>query len=88
MIDPMHLPYKLTAQPARFCTQYEPHDPAVPEALYTVRCPAPDLSGFPLPLPSRKADYTCFARVGTVHWYGATTGLTRYEPDAPRKDQI
>ena len=86
--DPMRSAYKLTAQPARFCTQYKAHDPAIPEALYTVRNTLPDLSGFPLPLPSRKADYTCFARVGNVFWYGATTGLTRYEPDAARKDQI
>ena len=84
----MRLPYKLTAQPARFCTQYADGDPAIPAALYTVQNTVPDLSGFPLPLPSRKQDYTCFVQIGGVTWYGATTGLTRYEPSAAHKDQI
>ena len=84
----MRKPYKLTSQPARFCTQYAIGDSAVPAQLYTTQNPVPDLSGFPLPLPSRKQDYTCFVQTGGVCWYGATTGLTRYEPNAARRDQI
>ena len=84
----MPIPYTLTAQPARFCTQYRKDDPAVPAALFSVQSTAPDLSGFPYPLPSRKQDYTCSAQVGSVVWYGATTGLTRYESDAERDDLV
>lgn len=84
----MPIPYTLTAQPARFCTQFRTDDPAVPAALFSVRNDAPDLTGFPLPLPSRKQDYTCFVRMGDVVWYGATTGLTRYEPNAERDDLV
>ena len=84
----MRLPYELTEQPARFCRQYKAGDPAIPAELYTVRNDVPQMDGFPLPLPSRKADYTCFLQTGGVYWYGATTGLTRYEPDAAREDLV
>ena len=84
----MPIPYRLTPQPARFCTQYRTEDPAVPAALLTMQPQAPDLADFPLPLPSRKQDYTCFAQDGDVTWYGATTGLTRYEPNAARDDLV
>ena len=84
----MHLPYTFQPMPARFCRQFSRGDSAVPQALFTVRNEVPQLDGFPLPLPSRKKDYTCFVRDGGVFWYGASTGLTRYEPDAPAEDLI
>ena len=84
----MRVPYTLTAQPARFCKQYRADDPAVPKALFSVQPTVPDMTGFPLPLPSRKQDYTCFVQDGDVTWYGATTGLTRYEPNAEREDLV
>lgn len=84
----MHLPYKLTPQPARVCTQFKKEDDAVPGALFEVKSKKPCMNGFPLPLPSHKKDYTCSVTTGNVHWYGATTGLTRYEPDASREDLV
>ena len=84
----MRLPYKLTAQPTRFCKQFAADSPDVPKALFSVVNEVPDLSGFPLPLPSRKKDYTCFVCDGGVTWYGAKTGLTRYEPGAAREDLV
>ena len=84
----MPIPYRLTPQPARFCKQYRTEDPAVPRELFSAQSTAPDLTGFPLPLPSRKQDYTCYAQDGDVIWYGATTGLTRYEPNADREDLV
>ena len=71
----------------RFCALFPAGSPRIPSRLYAIKAQAPDLRGFPLPLPSRKGDYTCFAesRDGVV-WYGAKTGLTRYDPHAPRKE--
>lgn len=82
-------PYKLTAQPCRFCTIYKKGDSAIPSGLYEAKCAAPSLDGFPLPLPSKKSDYTCFAVTADgAEWYGAATGLTRYDKNAQRKDNV
>ena len=81
-------PYKLTAQPTRICKIFKSGDPSIPAELYDVKSSAPSLVGFPYPLPSKKSDYTCSLTVGNVSWYGATTGLTRYDPDADREDDI
>ncbi len=66
----------------RKSTHYAPDDPRVPQFPASAQCPVPDLSDFPLPLPSKKADYTCCAKAGNILWLGAETGLTRYDPDA------
>ena len=82
-------PYKLTAQPCRFCTTYKKGDAAIPPELYSAKSDAPDLCGFPLPLPSKKNDYTCRAvTMDGAEWFGATTGLTRYFKDAEREDDV
>jgi hypothetical protein len=60
--------------------------PEVPAALLSAKAEKPDLAGFPYPLPSAKSEYTCFAEGnGGVLWLGATTGLTRYDPNAGRE---
>ncbi len=66
----------------RKSTHFAFDDPAVPASLGESALEVPDLSDFPLPLPSKKSDYTCFAKAGNVLWLGASTGLTRYDPDA------
>lgn len=73
---------KLHRHLCRFSTFYPEGDPAIPAALSTPSQPAV-LSGIEHPLPSRREDYTCQAatRDGVV-WYGAKTGLTRYDPAA------
>ena len=63
---------------------YAPEDPAVPEALFAP-AEAPDLTGVNIPLPSRRRDYTCFAKTQNTLWMGAPNGLTRYAPNAERK---
>ncbi|MCL2507900.1 MAG: hypothetical protein FWF05_01855 [Oscillospiraceae bacterium] len=85
----MKEPYVLTARPCRFCGIYGAGDPQIPAELYSGQSEAPDLSGFPLPLPSKKSDYTCSAVTDDgVMWYGASTGLTRYDPAADRGDDL
>ena len=71
----------------RFAELFPAGNPNIPSSLYAIKVQAPDLKDFPLPLPSKKSDYTCFAesRDGIV-WYGAKTGLTRYDSHAPRKE--
>ena len=79
---PNNIPYKLKDSLTRFCKIYKLGDNAIPPELLSVKNEVPDLCGFPYPLPSKKSDYTCMLKVGNVCWYGATTGLTRYDPDA------
>ena len=83
----MTAPIQIKRHLNRFCELFPAGSPRIPSALYAVTPQAPDLRDFPLPLPSKKGDYTCFAesRDGVV-WYGAKTGLTRYDPHAPRKE--
>ena len=78
-------PYILKRHLNRVPTFYEVDSPEIPEALFEAECVKPDLADFPLPLPSKKKDYTCFVKTDDgAEWYGATTGLTRYDADAER----
>ena len=82
------MPIQLQKHLVRFSAFYREGDPAIPPELCTL---APEPRAIPpaalppaaLPLPSRRRDYTCRAatRDGVV-WYGAKTGLTRYDPGA------
>lgn len=64
-------------------------DARVPQELFTAECVAPDLKGFPYPLPSKKSDYTCFAQGNDgVIWYGGKSGVTRYDKNAQRQRDI
>ncbi|MDR2687322.1 MAG: hypothetical protein LBB75_06175 [Oscillospiraceae bacterium] len=83
----MPAPIQVKRHLNRFAELFPAGNPGIPASLYGVKPQAPDLRGFPLPLPSKKGDYTCFAesRDGVV-WYGAKTGLTRWDPRAPRKE--
>lgn len=67
---------------AREVKIYGKYDSTVPKALFSVKSGAPDLSGVLYPLPSRKKDYTCFAKSEKALWLGAPNGLTRYEENA------
>lgn len=78
----MKKPYKLEAHLCRVSSFFALTDSRVPSALFACKKEAPDLEGFPLPLPSKKSDYTCCAQSGDVLWIGAKTGLTRYDPNA------
>ena len=83
----MPAPIQVKRHLNRLAALFPAGNPKIPAALYAAKAQAPNLSDFPLPLPSKKNDYTCFAesRDGVV-WYGAKTGLTRYDPNAPRKE--
>jgi len=79
------MPIRLQRHLNRFTEFFPAGDPAIPPALYTL---TPDPCTLPpdLPLPSRRGDYTCQAEShGGVVWFGAKTGLTRYDPAAPCK---
>jgi hypothetical protein len=67
----------------RFCTFYPEGDPGIPVELFTATQQPADTSSVKLPMPSKRSDYTCQAatRDGIV-WFGAKTGLTRYDPNA------
>ncbi|MCL2512729.1 MAG: hypothetical protein FWF08_02405 [Oscillospiraceae bacterium] len=81
----MSKPYKLKPHLCRFLKLYGLSAPEIPKALFEAEQKAPDLTNFPLPLPSLKKDYACFAEgAGGVMWYGAKTGLTRWDPNAER----
>ncbi len=78
-------PYILKRHLNRVPTFYEVDSPEIPKALFEAECVKPDLTDFPLPLPSKKKDYTCFVKTDDgAEWYGATTGLTRYDANAER----
>ena len=66
----------------RKSTVYKTDDPAVPQALFDLKPQAPDLEGFPYPLPCAKKEYTCFAEGEGVIWYGSPKGLTKYDKNA------
>ena len=71
----------------RFAEIYPKGSPRIPAELRGVKNDAPDLSGVNLPLPSRRSEYTCSApgKDGAT-WFGAATGLVRWNPAAPRKE--
>ncbi len=80
-------PYILKRHLNRVPTFYEIDSPEIPKALFDAECVKPDLTDFPLPLPSKKKDYTCFVKTDDgAEWYGAVTGLTRYDKDAERME--
>lgn len=81
-------PYKLNSHLCRFCTFYALGDEKIPAALLNYKNEKPDLTDFPLPLPSRKSDYTCFVKTGDIEWYGASNGVTRYDKNAEREEDI
>ncbi len=82
-------PYILKPHLTRKITFMKKDDPRVPKALFEAECKAPALEGFPYPLPSKKSEYTCFAQGDNgVIWYGATTGLTRYDANAERDEDV
>lgn len=77
------MPYTLKPHLTRKITVLSKNDPIIPKELFSVKAEVPDLNGFPYPLPSKKSDYTCFAEGNNdVIWYGAETGLTRYDKNA------
>ncbi len=78
-------PYILKRHLNRVPVFYETHSPEVPKELFEAESVKPDLTDFPLPLPSKKSDYTCFVKCDDgTEWYGAKTGLTRYDANAER----
>lgn len=81
-------PYKLKSHVCRFCTFFQAGDEKIPEALLKAENQKPDLEGFAYPLPSKKSDYTCYAKTGEIEWYGASNGLTRYDANAEREEDI
>ncbi len=77
-------PIKLTPQLTRVVSHYKRFDIEVPKALLESKPKAPDLSGFPYPLPQKKSEYKCFCEGnGGVMWYGSDHGVTRYDKNAP-----
>ncbi len=84
----MSLPYKLKNHLCRFCSIYNSGDERIPAELMSFVNEKPDLSDFPYPLPSKKSDYTCFAVTNGIEWYGAKNGLTRYDKNAEREEDI
>lgn len=84
----MNKPYKLQDRLCRLSKFFKADDKAVPAELFETKNNAPDLTGFPYPLPSKKSDYTCKAVSGDVEWYGASNGVTRYDKNADREDDI
>ena len=62
-------PYKLNSHLCRFCTFYAQGDSKIPAALFDYKNEKPDLTDFPLPLPSKKSDYTCFEKTGNIEAY-------------------
>lgn len=81
--------YTLKPHYSRRITFFEKSDSRVPAALFSAQCVAPDLEGFPYPLPSKKSDYTCFAQGNNgVVWYAGKTGVTRYDKNAEISDNI
>ncbi|NMP37274.1 MAG: hypothetical protein GX051_04005 [Clostridiales bacterium] len=79
----------LTPHKARFVKMFYSSDKEIPSQLFKAEATVPELDGFGFPLPSEKSEYTCFAEgANGVMWYGASTGLTRYDPHAENKYDI
>lgn len=75
---------RIPAHLNRFSTFYSLDDTNIPAQLFEAEASAPDLRNFPYPLPSAKKEYACFCEQNGVMWYGAQTGLTRYDKNADR----
>lgn len=84
----MRKPYKLNDHLCRVSKFFALDDKSVPSELFNVKSEAPDLTGFPYPLPSKKKDYSCMAKGSDAEWYGASNGLTRYCENAEYDDDI
>lgn len=84
----MTKPYKLKSHVCRFCTFYQTGDANIPTELLNIKNEKPCLEGFPYPLPSKKSDYTCCVKTGDIEWFGAVNGLTRYDKNAEREEDI
>ncbi len=84
----MKKPYKLKPHVCRFCSLYSLDDKRIPAELFDFKNEKPVLTGFPYPLPSKKSDYTCCAKTGDIEWFGASNGLTRYDKNAEREEDI
>ena len=84
----MVMPYKLESHVCRFCSLYPSGDSKIPEELLNYKNDKPDLTDFPYPLPSKKSEYTCCAETGEIKWFGASNGLTRYDKNAEREEDI
>ncbi|MCH5198777.1 MAG: hypothetical protein J1E34_07720 [Oscillospiraceae bacterium] len=67
---------------ARSVRFFEKSDKEVPGELFEQKRKKPDLSGLLSALPSKKSEYTCFAKTKNALWMGAKNGLTRYEANA------
>ena len=81
-------PYTLKPHLCRFSTFYNAGDSKIPAELMSFQNEKPSLEGFPYPLPSKKSDYICIAKTGDIEWYGASNGLTRYDKNAEREEDI
>lgn len=79
-------PYKLKPHLCRACKQHALDSADVPSALFSFQNSKPDLDGFLYPLPSKKSDYTCMLECDGVVWYGASSGLVRYNESAEREE--
>lgn len=81
--------YTLKKHLTRKITFYKADDTAVPKELFTAECEAPDLNGFPYPLPSKKSDYTCYSQGNNgVLWFAGKTGITRYDKNAENPEDV
>lgn len=79
----MKLPFELKPRISRKSTFFAPDSPEVPAALFQNEAVCPDLSDFPLPLPSKKSDYVCSAVTEDgARWFGGLSGITRYDSSA------
>ncbi|MDD6276089.1 MAG: hypothetical protein PUB20_04630 [Clostridia bacterium] len=82
-------PYVLKPHLTRKSTFMAADDERVPAELFAAETTAPNLDGFPYPLPSAKSDYTCFAQGrNEVLWLAGKSGVTRYDKNADRKEDI
>ncbi len=84
----MTKPYKLSSHLCRFSSFYQLGDDKIPAELMNYKNDKPNLTDFPLPLPSKKSTYTCCVKTGEIEWYGANSGLTRYDKNAEREEDI
>ena len=57
---------------ARVVKIYDRFAPEVPKELFSVKSGKPDLEDIDFPLPSKKRDYTCFAKSEKALWLGAS----------------
>ncbi len=81
--------YVLKPHLARFVKVYPRDSAEVPKELFKIKAVKPCMDGINYPLPSKKNDYTCFAEGNNgVMWYAGKTGLTRFDKNAERRDDV